>query len=145
MPCTTSKHLFHLLQCLVLRSVLSVFINLRSAECVCSYYGLRVCSQTNKLNFMSQLFCPTSILDISQFAKMLWFWACVTKFWLWSWVCFFSAVTSAFQFFTRKLCLQFSGLRMRNFTWNRFPIKNLLIDSLLTPIVESTYFLIEMN
>jgi len=27
---------------------------------------------------------------------------------------------------------------MRNFTWNRFPIKNLLIDSLLTPIVEST-------
>jgi len=30
-------------------------------------------------------------------------------------------------------------LRMRNFTWNRFPIKNLLIDSLLTPIAESTY------
>ena len=28
---------------------------------------------------------------------------------------------------------------MRNFTWNRFPIKNLLIDTLLTPIVESTY------
>ena len=28
---------------------------------------------------------------------------------------------------------------MRNLTWNRFPIKNLLIDSLLTPIVESTY------
>ena len=28
---------------------------------------------------------------------------------------------------------------MRNFTWNRFPIKNLLIDYLLTPIVESTY------
>ena len=27
---------------------------------------------------------------------------------------------------------------MRNFTWNRFPIKNLLIDSLLTPIVKST-------
>ena len=47
------------------------------------------------------------------------------------WVCFFSAVTSAFQLFTRKLCLQFSGLRMRNFTWNRFPINNLLIDSLL--------------
>jgi len=28
---------------------------------------------------------------------------------------------------------------MRNFTWNQFPIKNVLIDSLLTPIVESTY------
>jgi len=28
---------------------------------------------------------------------------------------------------------------MRNYTWNRFPIKNLLIDSLLTPIVESNY------
>ena len=40
---------FRRLQCLVLRSVLSVFINLRSAECVCSYYELRVCSQTNKL------------------------------------------------------------------------------------------------
>jgi len=52
---------------------------------------------------------------------------------------FISAVTSAFQLFTCKLCLQFSGLRMRNFTWNRFPIKHLLIDSLLTPIVESTY------
>jgi len=52
---------------------------------------------------------------------------------------FFSSVTSAFQLFTRKLCLQFSGLRMRNFTWNRSPIKNLLIASLLTPIVESTY------
>ena len=39
---------FRRLQCLVLRSVLSDFINLRSAECVYSYYGLRVCSQTNK-------------------------------------------------------------------------------------------------
>jgi len=28
---------------------------------------------------------------------------------------------------------------MRNFTWNRFLIKNLLIDSLLAPIVESKY------
>ena len=28
---------------------------------------------------------------------------------------------------------------MRNFTWNRVPIKHLLIDSLLTLIVESTY------
>ena len=28
-----------------------MLINLRSAECVCSYYGLRVCSQTNKLNY----------------------------------------------------------------------------------------------
>ena len=61
------------------------------------------------------------------------------NFWLQFWLCFFSAVTSAFQLFTRKLCVQLSGLRMRNFTWNRFPIKNLMIDSLLTPIVESTY------
>jgi len=37
---------------------------------------------------------------------------------------FFSAVNSAFQLCTRKFCLQFSGLRMRNFTWNRFPTKN---------------------
>ena len=40
---------FYRLQCPVLRSVLSVFINLRSAECVCSYYGLRVRSHANKL------------------------------------------------------------------------------------------------
>jgi len=33
---------------------------------------------------------------------------------------------------------------MRNFTQNRFPIKNLLIDSLLTPIVESTYLNMDM-
>jgi len=33
---------------------LSDFINLRSAECVCSYYGLRVCSQTNKLNKLNK-------------------------------------------------------------------------------------------
>jgi len=36
-----------LLQCLVQRSVLSVFINQRYAECVCLYYGLCVSSQTN--------------------------------------------------------------------------------------------------
>ena len=34
---------------------------------------------------------------------------------------------------------------MRNFTWNRFPIKNLLIDSLLTPIVENTHQYIFCN
>jgi len=41
---------FRRLQGLVLRAVLSVFIDMRSAECVCSYYGLHVCSQTNNLN-----------------------------------------------------------------------------------------------
>jgi len=35
---------FSRLQCLVLRSVLSVFIDLRCAECVCSCYGIRVWS-----------------------------------------------------------------------------------------------------
>ena len=30
---------------------------------------------------------------------------------------------------------------MRNFTWNRFPIKNLLIDSLLTPYCMVIHFL----
>jgi len=33
---------------------------------------------------------------------------------------------------------------MHNFTWNRFPIKKLLIDSLLTPSVEITYLNIDM-
>ena len=46
---------FRRLQCLVPRAVLSVFIYLHSAECVCSYYGLRVCSQTNKLNKLKYL------------------------------------------------------------------------------------------
>ena len=40
---------------------------------------------------------------------------------------------------SRKITFEL-GLRMRNFTWNRFPIKNLLVDSMLTPIVESTLF-----
>jgi len=31
----------------VKRSVLAVFINQRCAECVCLYYGLRVCGQKN--------------------------------------------------------------------------------------------------
>ena len=94
--------------------------------------------------FMSQLFfcfilSPLVFLALVSLLRCYALWACVTKFWLKSWVCFFSAVTSAFQLFTRKLCLQCSGLRMRNFTWNRFPIENLLIESLLTPIVQSTY------
>ena len=89
--------------------------------------------------FMSQFFLsPLVFLTSVSLLRCYDLWACVMKFWLQSWVCFFSAVISAFQLFTRKLCLQFSGLRMRNFTWNRFPIKNLLIDSLLTHIVEST-------
>jgi len=39
---------FRRLQSLVKRSVLSVFINLRYAECVCLHYGLRVWSQKKK-------------------------------------------------------------------------------------------------
>jgi len=64
---------------------------------------------------------------------VLWYFDCSLEF------VFFSAVTLALQLFTRKLCLQISGLTMCNFMWNHFPIKNLLIDSLLTPVVESTY------
>jgi len=33
----------------VKRSILSVFINQRCAECVCLYYGLRVCKYTLSL------------------------------------------------------------------------------------------------
>ena len=87
----------------------------------------------------SVFFVATSILDVSQFVKMLWFMSLCYEILIVVLSFFFSAVTSAFQLFTCKLCLRFSGLRMRNFTWNRFPIKNLLIDFLLLPIVESTY------
>jgi len=92
--------------------------------------------------FMNQFFMsPLVFLTSVSLLRCYDLWACVTKFWLQSWVCFFSAVVSfsAFQLFTCKLCLQFSRLRMRNFMWNWFPIKYLLINSLLTLIVESTY------
>jgi len=59
-------------------------------------------------------------------------------------LCFFICCYFSLLIFTRKLCLQFLGLRMRNFTWNRFPIKNLLIDSLLIPIVVNTHLNIDM-
>jgi len=72
---------FRRLQCLVLRSVLSDFINLRSAECVCSYYGLRVCSQTNKLNVKlastlaehgnTQLLLHTVVQNTQEWRKLL--------------------------------------------------------------------------
>ena len=52
---------FHRLQRFVVRAILSVFIDLRSAECVCSYYGLRVCSQTNKLNSIRQSFIEDTL------------------------------------------------------------------------------------
>jgi len=87
----------------------------------------------------SVFFVTTSILDVRQFVKILWFMSLYYEISIVVLSLLFSAVTSAFQLFICKLCLQFSGLRMRNFTWNRFPIKNLLIDSLLTPMVESTY------
>ena len=71
----------------------------------------------------SVFFVATSILDISQFVKMLWFMSLYYEISIVVLSLFFSAVASAFQLFTCKLCLQFSGLRMRNFMWNRFPIK----------------------
>jgi len=51
----------------------------------------------------------------------------------------FSALDFAFQLFTHRLCPQIAGLKMCNFKWNRFPIKHLLFDSLLTSIVATTY------
>ena len=87
--------------------------------------------------FMSQFFLSPLVFLTS--VSLLWFMSLCYEILIVVFSLFFSAVTSAFQLFTRKLCLQFSGLRMRNCTWNRFPIKNLLIDSLLTSIMESTY------
>jgi len=51
------------LQCFVLRAVLSVFIGLRSVECVCSYLGLRVCSQTNNFKLKATLIYSVSHLN----------------------------------------------------------------------------------
>jgi len=72
--------------------------------------------------FSSQLVFLMSVSLLSCYD----FWACVMLFWLQSWVCFFLCCYLAFQIFTRKLCLRFSRLTMRNFRWNRFPIKNFL-------------------
>ena len=90
-----------------------------------------------KTYFMSQFFLSPLVFLTS--VSLLWFMSLYYEILIVVLSFFFSAVTSAFQLFTCKLCLQFSGLRMRNFMWNRFPNKSLLIDSLLTPIVESTY------
>jgi len=75
-------------------------------------------------------------LDVIQLGKMFWFLSFCSDLFLSSFG--FSALTLVFQLFTCKLYLQIARLRMRNFTLNRFPIKILLIDSLLIPIVEST-------
>ena len=44
---------FRRLQSLVKRSVLSVFINLRYAECVCLHYGLEVHTNFSQNNFLN--------------------------------------------------------------------------------------------
>jgi len=41
----------------VKRSALSVFINQRCAECVCLYYGLRVCGQNTLLLLLYVTVC----------------------------------------------------------------------------------------
>ena len=49
-------------------------------------------------------------------------------------LCRFYVELCIFSRYSNKYCV-----RIRNFTWNRFPIENLLIDSLLIFIVESTF------
>jgi len=62
----------------------------------------------NTSYFISQfLFVATSILDVNQFVKLLWFLRLCCEILIVVLSLFFSAVTSAFQLFTRKLCLQF--------------------------------------
>jgi len=56
----------------------------------------------------------------------------------------FSVLTLDFHLSIRNLWLQNSGLRIPTFTWNLLPI-NLLIDSLLAPIVQGTYLHIDMR
>ena len=46
--------------------------------------------------------------------------------------------TSKYNYLCKTFLFEW-GLKMRNFTQNQFPIKYLLINSLLTPIVEITY------
>ena len=48
------------------------------------------------------------------------------------------------DFLTAQIKVLFERLRMRNFTWNWFPLKKLLMDSLLSPIVKSTYLNVDM-
>jgi len=57
------------------------------------------------------------------------------------WNRFYLNKTENAYFYVKSVIFE-KGLSMRNFTWTRFPIKNLLINSLLTPIVESTYLIL---
>ena len=46
----------------------------------------------------------------------------------------FFALVLAFQHSTGEHCLQLLGLKTYNVTWNRFPIRNMLIDSNSSPV-----------
>jgi len=81
-------------------------------------------------------FVATGILDVSQFVKMLWFISLcyeilivVLSFFL---CCYFSLSPVSFA-------CNFQDWRCVILREIDFLLKNLLIDSLLTPIVESTY------
>jgi len=79
--------------------------------------------------YLSQHVFLTSV----SLVKMFWFLSlCYDLFISLLNLCAFSALPLACSPF--KLCLQISGLRMRNFLWNPFPIKNLPTDSLLSPL-----------
>jgi len=92
----------------------------------------------NKLFFLilwvTDSFVAAGVLDVSQLVKMFWFLSlCSDLFVVVLSLFIFSALTLTFQLFTHKLCLQISGLRMGNFTWNPFPINICWFDTLLTP------------
>jgi len=57
--------------------------------------------------------CRACILGIDQLATMFWFIPFSLDFY---------ALTSAFQFFIHKLCLQMLWVRMHNVLWNWLPI-----------------------
>jgi len=101
--------------------------------------------------FLSPLVFLTSV---SQFVKLLRFLSlCYEILIVVLSLFFFSAVTSAFQLFTCKLCLQFSGLRVRNFREIDFLLKTCWSIPCFHPswkvhtwihpcaMVESTFFL----
>ena len=93
-------------------------------------------SKTYSLVFICHSFyLQQLVLGVSQLVKMFWFLTLCFDLYMSALSLFASsAFTLVFQHITRKLWVQISGLRMRNFTWNWFHNKNLLIDSLFTPL-----------
>ena len=97
------------------------------------FFWVNVYSNFVSLSF---LFVVACVLDVNQFSQE--FPISELAFWIIHFSLGFTCLSLrllfnflVFQRFTRKLSVHILLLRMRNFTWNRFPLQNFVIDSLM--------------